>query len=48
VSSFTCDAAAQCGIFAGAHRVIVGDAGGRVYFLLLESAEEDTAIAPPR
>jgi len=36
VASFTCDAPARCCAFAGAHRIVAGDEGGRVYFLAWE------------
>jgi WD40 repeat protein len=40
VTTFTCDAAARCCAFAGARRIVAGDAGGRVHFLSLELKEE--------
>jgi hypothetical protein len=36
VATFHCDARANCCAFADEHRIIAGDAGGRVYFLVLE------------
>jgi WD40 repeat protein len=40
VATFTCDAAARCCAFAGARRIVAGDAGGRVHFLSLELEED--------
>ena len=39
LATFTCDAAALCCGFIDSHRLIAGDAGGRIYFLALEEAE---------
>lgn len=36
IATFTCDGAALCCSFAGIHRIIAGDAAGRVHFLSLE------------
>jgi WD40 repeat protein len=41
VAAFTCDASAACCSFAGAHRIVAGDAGGRVYFLSLELERDE-------
>jgi hypothetical protein len=41
MAAFTCDAPVQCCSFAGAHRIVAGDFGGRVHFLSLELARDD-------
>jgi WD40 repeat protein len=43
VATFHCDAPAFCCAFADARRIVAGDRGGRVYFLVLEEgASSDT------
>jgi len=41
MATLTCDAAVLCCAFAGARRVVAGDAGGRVHFLSLELKEDE-------
>ena len=41
VATFTCDAPVRCCAFAGEHRVVAGDASGRVHFLSLELKHDD-------
>jgi WD40 repeat protein len=36
LATFTCDAPLLCCTFASAHKILVGDAGGRLHFLLIE------------
>ena len=36
IATFHCDAPALCCAFADDHRIVAGDEGGRVYFLVLE------------
>jgi WD40 repeat protein len=36
VATFSCDGSARCCAFAGAGKIVAGDAGGRVHFLALE------------
>jgi hypothetical protein len=38
VATFYCDAPADCCAFADEQRIVAGDAGGRVHFLVLEEA----------
>jgi WD40 repeat protein len=47
VTTFTCDAAAHCCAFAGARKIVAGDAGGRVHFLSLELKEDGEPLAQP-
>jgi WD40 repeat protein len=41
LATFTCDAPARCCAFAGARKIVAGDAGGRVHFLSLELKEDN-------
>ena len=41
VPTLTCDAVARCCAFAGARKIVAGDAGGRVHFLSLELKEDN-------
>ena len=36
IATFHCDAPANCRAFADERRIVAGDDGGRVYFLVLE------------
>jgi WD40 repeat protein len=36
ITTFHCDAPAHCCVFADERRIVAGDEGGRVYFLVLE------------
>jgi len=44
IATFHCDASARCCAFADDHRIVAGDAGGRVYFLVLEEAPSSDTI----
>ena len=42
IATFHCDGAAGCCVFVDQHRIVAGDAGGRVYMLaLIESAAKE-------
>jgi WD40 repeat protein len=43
IATFHCDAPALCCVFADERRIVAGDAGGRVYFLVLEEGTHPCA-----
>jgi hypothetical protein len=49
LATFTCDAGLHCCTFANAHKIVAGDALGRLHFLLLEEGiQEDARTAELR
>ena len=44
VATFHCDAPAHCCAFADSRRIVAGDSGGRVYFLVLEEGPSSDNI----
>jgi len=47
IASFTCDSGAACCAFADDRNIVAGDQGGRVHFLSLELASDDSKPAKP-
>jgi hypothetical protein len=43
LATFTCGAALHCCTFANAHKILAGDAGGQLHFLLLEEGTQGDA-----
>jgi len=43
LATFTCDAALLCCTFANTHKILAGDAGGRLHFLLLDQGTQGDA-----
>ena len=46
IATFHCDAPAYCCAFADYHRIVAGDAGGRVYILSLEESGTRVPVTP--
>jgi WD40 repeat protein len=44
IASFSCDGTARCCAFVDEQRIVAGDGGGRVYFLLLEESQARAAL----
>jgi WD40 repeat protein len=44
IATFHCDAPALCCACGGEHRIVAGDQGGRVYFLVLEEGPSSDTI----
>jgi WD40 repeat protein len=43
IATFHCDGSARCCAFAGEQRIVAGDFGGRVHFLMLEDGTHPCA-----